>query len=89
MLKEGVRLDRVRGGRQKYRRLIDSPYGGVGGHLHLQQRKISLEGIVQYKNCALFKKSAIRLYGKKNGEARHQQSLWKYIGLGFPGKKFH
>jgi len=26
MLKEGVRLDRVRGGRQKYRRTADSPY---------------------------------------------------------------
>jgi len=26
MLKEGVRLDRVRGGRQKYRRMIDNPY---------------------------------------------------------------
>lgn len=26
MLKEGVRLDRVRGGRQKYRRSPDSPY---------------------------------------------------------------
>lgn len=26
MLKEGVRLDRVRGGRQKYRRNPDSPY---------------------------------------------------------------
>ena len=26
MLKEGVRLDRVRGGRQKYRRLMDNSY---------------------------------------------------------------
>ena len=26
MLKEGVRLDRVRGGRQKYRRNLDIPY---------------------------------------------------------------
>ena len=26
MLKEGVRLDRVRGGRQKYRRNPESPY---------------------------------------------------------------
>lgn len=26
MLKEGVRLDRVRGGRQKYRRSTDLPY---------------------------------------------------------------
>lgn len=26
MLKEGVRLDRVRGGRQKYRRNPDGPY---------------------------------------------------------------
>eukprot|EP00094_Tigriopus_californicus_P001047 TCALIF_01014-PA protein Name:"Similar to ESRRG Estrogen-related receptor gamma (Pongo abelii)" AED:0.25 eAED:0.25 QI:0/0.77/0.6/1/0.66/0.7/10/1172/536 len=38
MLKEGVRLDRVRGGRQKYRRMIESPYGG----LH-PARKLSLE----------------------------------------------
>ena len=58
MLKEGVRLDRVRGGRQKYRRLIDNPYaaaaaaaaaaaggGGVAGGAHLQPpRKMTLEG---------------------------------------------
>lgn len=42
MLKEGVRLDRVRGGRQKYRRNPDTPH-------QLQvvypQTKISLEGM--------------------------------------------
>lgn len=41
MLKEGVRLDRVRGGRQKYRRNPESPY-------HIQNsspiKKSSLEG---------------------------------------------
>lgn len=42
MLKEGVRLDRVRGGRQKYRRLIDNPYGGGSGQQ--PARKVSLEG---------------------------------------------
>lgn len=30
MLKEGVRLDRVRGGRQKYRRTSESPYNHQG-----------------------------------------------------------
>ena len=39
MLKEGVRLDRVRGGRQKYRRVLESPYGPL--HTH---RKTTLEG---------------------------------------------
>lgn len=39
MLKEGVRLDRVRGGRQKYRRMIDNPYGSVQ-----PARKLTLEG---------------------------------------------
>jgi len=39
MLKEGVRLDRVRGGRQKYRRYpMETPHGTVQSH-----RKISLE----------------------------------------------
>jgi len=39
MLKEGVRLDRVRGGRQKYRRYpLETPHGAVQSH-----RKISLE----------------------------------------------
>ena len=38
MLKEGVRLDRVRGGRQKYRRNCDNPYP-------LSLKKTSLEGI--------------------------------------------
>lgn len=39
MLKEGVRLDRVRGGRQKYRRMIDNPYGSS----MQPTRKLSLE----------------------------------------------
>lgn len=39
MLKEGVRLDRVRGGRQKYRRSADGPY-----HVQaLTPKKVSLE----------------------------------------------
>jgi estrogen-related receptor ERR len=42
MLKEGVRLDRVRGGRQKYRRSPESPY-------HVQNmsplKKSNIEGI--------------------------------------------
>ena len=29
MLKEGVRLDRVRGGRQKYRRMANNPYNSL------------------------------------------------------------
>jgi estrogen-related receptor ERR len=43
MLKEGVRLDRVRGGRQKYRRSSESPY-------HVQNmsplKKSNIEGIL-------------------------------------------
>ena len=44
MLKEGVRLDRVRGGRQKYRRMIDNPY--TSSHHLLSHRKapLTLEG---------------------------------------------
>ena len=43
MLKEGVRLDRVRGGRQKYRRPIDNPYTpfSINGH---QKPPLSLDG---------------------------------------------
>lgn len=37
MLKEGVRLDRVRGGRQKYRRMMDNPYNSPH-HMLVQQR---------------------------------------------------
>merc|ERR1719322_39896 len=37
MLKEGVRLDRVRGGRQKYRRMMDNPY--TASHHLLSHRK--------------------------------------------------
>lgn len=40
MLKEGVRLDRVRGGRQKYRHLSDSP----SSMSFSQDVKISLTG---------------------------------------------
>lgn len=32
MLKEGVRLDRVRGGRQKYRRTSEAPYQGQNNY---------------------------------------------------------
>ena len=44
MLKEGVRLDRVRGGRQKYRRMMDNPY--TASHHLLSHRKtpLTLEG---------------------------------------------
>ena len=45
MLKEGVRLDRVRGGRQKYRRVLESPYGPL--HTH---RKTTLEGNLEITN---------------------------------------
>lgn len=38
MLKEGVRLDRVRGGRQKYRRMMENPYTSFHS-----PRKITLE----------------------------------------------
>ena len=50
MLKEGVRLDRVRGGRQKYRRIVDNPYGHAGAAAAaaaaavVPARKVSLEG---------------------------------------------
>nr|XP_045594742.1 steroid hormone receptor ERR2-like isoform X3 [Procambarus clarkii] len=43
MLKEGVRLDRVRGGRQKYRRTTESPFS-----LHqMPVKKVSLEGFTE------------------------------------------
>ena len=41
MLKEGVRLDRVRGGRQKYRRSPDSPYQSLQVS---PVKKLSIEG---------------------------------------------
>src|SRR5437016_3551912 len=39
MLKEGVRMDRVRGGRQKYRRHTEPPYT-----MTVAQRKPSIDG---------------------------------------------
>lgn len=46
MLKEGVRLDRVRGGRQKYRRHTDAPnsHSMVVSSMNSQPRQ-TLEGI--------------------------------------------
>lgn len=44
MLKEGVRLDRVRGGRQKYRRMIDSPYNTTQSYLGQQRPPVTLDG---------------------------------------------
>merc|ERR1719245_2224596 len=43
MLKEGVRLDRVRGGRQKYRRYSIENCGGPGMATMSNVRKVSLE----------------------------------------------
>lgn len=40
MLKEGVRLDRVRGGRQKYRRTSEAPYQGQSFSI----KKLNLDG---------------------------------------------
>lgn len=45
MLKEGVRLDRVRGGRQKYRRNPDSPYQVQV--VSAQRPMLALEGILK------------------------------------------
>lgn len=42
MLKEGVRLDRVRGGRQKYRRMMDNPYNSRH-HFNQQEAPKSLD----------------------------------------------
>lgn len=42
MLKEGVRLDRVRGGRQKYRRTSEAPYQGQNYSL----KKSNIDGIL-------------------------------------------
>ena len=47
MLKEGVRLDRVRGGRQKYRRTLDNPL--MGQPANIKSRRTSLEG-TSYNN---------------------------------------
>jgi len=48
MLKEGVRLDRVRGGRQKYRRMVhvDSPgyAAAVAAAANASRSRPSLEG---------------------------------------------
>ena len=44
MLKEGVRLDRVRGGRQKYRRMLDSPYTSSSHMLGHQRPALTLDG---------------------------------------------
>lgn len=44
MLKEGVRLDRVRGGRQKYRRNPDMPYQIQV--VTAQRPMLALEGIL-------------------------------------------
>ncbi|CAG2100221.1 unnamed protein product [Medioppia subpectinata] len=47
MLKEGVRLDRVRGGRQKYRRSSESPY--LGRHV---RRVVSSDGNVEGRRAS-------------------------------------
>ena len=49
MLKEGVRLDRVRGGRQKYRRLMDNSYTSMSLN-GPQKPPLTLDGniIIQY-----------------------------------------
>ena len=49
MLKEGVRLDRVRGGRQKYRRPIDNPYTpfSMNGY---QKPPLSLDGKISQRS---------------------------------------
>lgn len=44
MLKEGVRLDRVRGGRQKYRRNPELPYSVQQPHLTHPRVTLSLDG---------------------------------------------
>ena len=46
MLKEGVRLDRVRGGRQKYRRMLDSPYTSSAHMLGHQRPILTLDGML-------------------------------------------
>lgn len=53
MLKEGVRLDRVRGGRQKYRRNPDMPYQIQV--ISAQRPSVSLEGkFIRYNLRFLF-----------------------------------
>ncbi len=64
MLKEGVRLDRVRGGRQKYRRLIDNPYGGGVQ----PPRKLSLEGKKTERKASL-------LLGLASASSRGQHNI--------------
>ena len=44
MLKEEVRLDCVRGGRQKYRRMLDSPYTSSSHMLGHQRPVLTLDG---------------------------------------------
>ena len=49
MLKEGVRLDRVRGGRQKYRRLMDNSYTSMSLN-GPQKPPLTLDGnIISYE----------------------------------------
>lgn len=53
MLKEGVRLDRVRGGRQKYRRNPELPYG-VQHHFAHNSVTMRLDGESLIYNLCLF-----------------------------------
>ena len=41
---KGVRLDRVRGGRQKYRRVEGSTHTGIAVAYQMQQKKSGLKG---------------------------------------------
>jgi hypothetical protein len=50
MLKEGVRLDRVRGGRQKYRRMLDNPYSSPS-QMPTQRPPLTLKGIIVGLYC--------------------------------------
>lgn len=65
MLKEGVRLDRVRGGRQKYRRNPDSPYQIQV--VSAQRPSLALEGtIIPHKQFCLIVVDFVEKYQEQN-----------------------
>ena len=58
MLKEGVRLDRVRGGTQKYRRVLENPYAN-----HNTAKKVPLEGKnLRWKLIQIYHPEAVLQY---------------------------
>ena len=75
MLKEGVRLDRVRGGRQKYRRMANNPYNSLSlSTCNGLQRSLTLDG-----NSELYLLNRCNIIGRRITYFKYVKSnLYKF-----------